>query len=1282
MGDPVTLGGLLIKVGTSLAASGVKAGYAKLIETPQFKKAMDETKAAFPSLELEPSLKAWCASSEFEMIILSLQKGDRTPEDESVIDSFIRISNFFDGDNTQSSAKSLLEFLFARLETAIINSPEGLAAVAGRQEILHEETRAFTKEAVRPFAEQLSKVSETLTAIQSNLPDSSATAQKVEEAVYQARIDEARRLLDSGKPKTAKEILETLRKELNKKNPSRSLLFRIATNLGSCAIRLNDKSTAIRELQLAYSLESDNPKAMANAASAALIDGKNQEALRLAQAARQANAQDSVATANYIQALFATGADPQLVDLIKSEPWIQTDFRCCFVIGSFYSDRGKYNEAEKYFREALKIEPDDAQNLIFLAQSIMQSAKATKTGEPRLAWRLRVDESTRLDEAHRMLNQAISILQPREETKLLAFAYVLRADTRRMLENELDSISDCDAALIADPTNDYARLIKAFSLIQSGRADEAIACMVEITQAEPKDQVSFPLAAAYVEVGKATKAIDILLPFWTGTSRSDKRLLAAEVLLSVYDQTRETEKAEAIVIELQKTWPQNPEALATLGRHQLRKGNIKDASSLLGEALAYSTGPGKDFIALELADIYYKERTFDKAADLYAVIADVDSDNAISQRHVVCLFNSGAYKQALEVCRRIRKGGAPLNVISHVEAKVLIEFGDLALAQGILEQLSELFPHVHTYKIETAECALRRGQMENARAILSKITIAAIGNNAKFLMRLAQLRALTEMPDVLVFAYEARRIAFSDPEIHLSYAALFHNQERNLQTVSALETVQIDCAVILETLDGKVYYTILDRPDIHTERGEISAKHAEDLKIIGKHKGDRFVLRQNPWEQVESTVVEVQSKYVRAFQETFEKFPVYFPTSGLLQSIRGPYEEFRDKMLKQLDEDQNRVNKIIEVYQAKKLSVEVLAKMQGRSLLETWAFLTGGNYCKLLASPGTIEVREQESEVLTSATVIVLELTSILAFAQLGLLERLPKRFNSLLTTQAVLDEVNEALVKNASSKPGELTIGKVGNQYVRDEITADRLEKNRQFLEGIQKFIISSVSIEAINSDQEGDASRWAELKDLIGPVSTSCILVAHQKNAILLSDDEMLRALAQNDWKLRGVWTQSVLHELRRREILTAEEYAGAAAKLVLFNYKFVSLSHDSILWILHKTDFQLKATVKMVLDVFRGPECSLESAVGVLSDVVKSVWLETKPHELKIDVLDYVLEVIVAGRPQNAALEMFSLLIKVKFALWPTAEKAILRRIKLWQQSQLDRSGLIYLSHSRAY
>lgn len=811
MPDPIstTLG----KIAVSIVVSTLKSGYKAMTTIPPFRNAATQTQDKFPDLIIEPALAKWCGSDAFGDVLSAVKVGEAAIANDLLVKSFIEVGEFYVAENCQALAEQVLTLFFQNLEAEIIRSTDGLVAVARQQLILHEQTRDVIRDTVNPITDELASIKASLTAMHSSLPDVSDSENSIEERIYHARIEEARNILEAGKPKTARERLEILRKEIEKKNPSKSLLYRIATNLGSCAIQLDDNETAIREVEFAYRLEPENPVAISNASTAALLQNKPELAMELAAKAREKAPRDSVAMSNYIHALFTLGKLAEISGLLESNEWIKKDVNCCFTIGYHLFETNRYEEAESHLRAAIASDPDvpEPRVLALLAHSLIRPAQLRYSGGPVLNWRFPPEFFARLREVVHLLSRAITLQQSSEDRRFLELAYLLRADARRMSGDDTGAIADCDAVLTEAPHDQTVYQIKALALLHLRQAGEATECFEKVTDATLRDKMLVPMATAYLAAGAEGKAIDLVTPHWKSDSNDPKQVQFASLLISAHGQRHETDTVENIIAQLRSKWPSQPDALCAIGRHRKRQGKLQEAIGLLSEALSCCTSENQDLTALELADLYYADNQFAKAADLYGSVADTTSANEITERYVVCLYNAGSLKEAFDLSVKIRNDGVPIPIISQVEAKVLIEMGDLPKAQSLLERLANLNPTIFEYRIEAAECAIRQGQSQRASEMLSVITVGALKGNSRLLMRVAQLRALLEMPEVIQFAYAARRSGFADPKMHGTYLQLFSSRKTDSKEFTC-DGVAVDCSVTIDGPEGPILQIPLTRP--------------------------------------------------------------------------------------------------------------------------------------------------------------------------------------------------------------------------------------------------------------------------------------------------------------------------------------------------------------------------------------------------------------------------------------------------------------------------------------
>ena len=414
-----------------------------------------------------------------------------------------------------------------------------------------------------------------------------------------------------------------------------------------------------------------------------------------------------------------------------------------------------------------------------------------------------------------------------------------------------------------------------------------------------------------------------------------------------------------------------------------------------------------------------------------------------------------------------------------------------------------------------------------------------------------------------------------------------------------------------------------------------------------------MVLREG-LEDLSYEIVEVQSKYVFAFQETLSKFSTWFPDHTGLFKV-----EFKEgdlsKVKLALDARQHRGGQVLSLYRDKHLTLGAFARLVGTPLIDIWAGLVNRADGVILGSTGVAEEQQQETALLRSATEIVLDLTSILTVAYLGLLEYVPRRFKTLLVPQSLMDEIDETMARKFFHPSPVLSVWKENETYFRQEITPEDYERGRQFLEGIRKFVQRQCTLTPTITALDLGKNQLEQMQDLLGKDAVAAILVAKETNLLLYSDDLGLRLVARNDWQVGGFWTQTLLLDLREKGLITVEQYGEAIQKLLLANYRFVSIDGAGLLWILRANNFSSTPAVTRIFESLHGPECSEDSAVLVLADLVKRIWLEPLLYEQKLLLLELVLNTLTTGRDLERIIGRFKITLRGQFALIPSSTAA---------------------------
>jgi tetratricopeptide (TPR) repeat protein len=1239
------------------------------------------------------ALENWIGSDTFEGLLRELKAGSRLL-DEKVVAAFIQVTGFDAGDRTSPLAREVLRFFSQFLLEELYSTEAGLAIHANREEVLHGRNLAATletREEVRQLAARMEARDPVMIAelqrvleprlvavdrlLQQGLREDPGYPRDERDRVYHTRIDEAKKLLDEGRPEAARQLLSSIRGDLSREPASADLTFRVAMNVGVAAVMLNDIPTAVEEFDRARALKPESAKALTNSAMAALVQGRYEDALGWAEQAHEREPRNGQAAAMLLQALERLGRHERVAEFVANEPWTVDDPSCLVALGAIETRKGNYGQAEQKLRRALAITPEDPQVLALLTEAILVPVFDRVNEDPPLPSTLPQPDRDKLDEARRLLDQAILRLDSRERDPRLAEALVNRATVRTLLDETDAALDDLGRVLGEDPAHAAALRAKAKVLLRKGNLPEAAAALERVLPAARGPEILLPLAAIYGELGEARSVPVLIEPIWVADSPDRTQLHIAAVLLKAYDALRDESAARRVREAIRRNWPSDPDALIVLADHSERQGLREDAIALLQEALASSKGRSRDRAASALADLYIQVERYGDAAELLEKVADVSRDTGITRRYLVCLLNAGYYREALDLARRLRGSGRPLPVVTEVEIRILEFIGDIGEARKLLEQLSDIEPSEVRHRLRLAGLAVRRGDRDGAREVLRRIRDDEVRDNSHHLMQLAQIRAWVGEPNALPAAYEARRLGYADPKIHLAYIGVVMACEKWNDPLLQVEAAHVGATVVLRRDDETKRFTVVAKGEAPYP-GDVEQDTVLGEKLQGLRKGQTIQFVTGPFEESPYEVAEVQSKYVAAVQETFTDFTTLFPGHPGFHKVEIKDKDIT-KILAAVERRRDRVTQAASLYLGRKLTLGALAKFTGSTLVEAWAGMISLPDGHIIASRGDAQERERESRNVSSAEVaLVLDLTALLTLNYLGLLERLPKQFPRLIVPQQVLDQINDSLASAEYLPDPAMFLAKVGEAYVREEITPEALAQSRKRLETIRDFVLTNTSVEAVQSILKLGRDRYAELEDVLGKESVAAVLRAGEGDAVLYSDDLGLREIGQSDWNVKGVWTHAVLERMRDSGVLSQTEFCEAVSKLAVARYHFLPVAPDILLGVLWANGMDVTSSVVGVFELLAGGEgeTTEESAVAAAAELLRMLWLEPVPLEKRLAILDLTLHSITKGRLPVRVISALKRRLRGRLSLLPVAEQQIFETIDLWVRQQALRGRLL--------
>ena len=1269
------LAGLLWKIAGPVI-SQVEAKIAKaLSEDPPLYRAIALTGEAFPDVAgVNESLKRWCESVAFRQTFEALKDGQRELTDDEIVQGFIHASEFYYGEQTNAKASGVVEYFLSSLEDLLYASDRGLVLHANREEVLHAGTlrRIDTLEERLPAL--ISAGLKELTASKNLLPsDDLGTNPEVQEKILHAKTDQARDLIKDGKPSTARSILEGLRSDLGGASPSADLLFRIATNLGVCALHLDENEIAIKEFREALRLQPGSAKALSNASIAAFLNGDLKEAITLSSQARTVEPKEINATSVLIQSLHGLSRKEELKSLLAREEWIEKDPACCWVIGELRLRDGDYERAERLLRNSISGGNRDPNVLILLGKVIVDPVlKALREDVP-LPWRMPEASIQRIEEAEKLLDEAVGRFSHYENRARLHDALANRCGVRCALRKTDLALKDCDRVLAEDESHLAALHNKAHVLLAQGKFADAIPLLETVASKGEDDRLTIILATAYSETDAHQKAISLLEPLWQPGSRERNQIEIAGILARQYSVLGEITKAAEVISVLAQSWPDDPHSLLVTARQLRMDRKNQEALALLDAAWGKAVGSVRDWVALEKAELHFSSEEYAEAAKIFGEIVDKTRDNPSTRKYVISLYNSQQFQEALHAARAVRLVEGAKPEISEIEALILESIGDPRGAIQLWSELNKDYPENVKYRLGLARLDFRCGNRESARNRLSAIQFDEIKDNAEGLIQVAQERALLGMPGVLPLVYRARQIDFGNPSVHLAYFSLFFSREDLRESSLTPQVVGADCVVHLKRGTESLTFTILKDSIADQSRNELSMSDTLATKLLGLQKGDHVVLKDTPLEQLSYEVVEIQSKYVHAFQQSLNEFTTRFPDHPGFYRVEFKENDF-SRLLTAIDKRHEFITQLTLLYQQKGLPLSTVSKVAGTGLVEAWAGMMGWQTGRVRTALGSLEERNTAEAALAGSREIVADLVALLTVGYLELLDRLPKRFGKIFVPQAVLDEINLTLADKVLGGRPSGTLGKSGDYYFHREITSDELARGKKFLEGLRDFVESCTEVIPVASLLDVPHGPVGSLRQILPECAIASVLAARERSTILFSDNLGLRQVAESEWKVTGVWVQTVLSDLLKNNVITKDEYHVAVEKLILANYFFVSINHDDILYQLKKNGWDISREMTKVFATLRAPDCDEDPAVALIADLIRAVWLEPIMDCQKQMILDLALNALTTSRLSARVILKLKVELNRRFALLPIQLQAVIQTIRLWHLQNLARQGLV--------
>ena len=1090
--------------------------------------------------------------------------------------------------------------------------------------------------------------------------DIELTGLNKDELQLNAQLDQCKILIDARSPNAANKLLDRIEQSIRDKNVSTKIWFRLKTLQGGCALAVLDDEKAAILFEEAHRLDPSSAKALSNLSAARLIQKKFAEAVDLAERALEIDSNESSAYAIWVAGRAQLQGFKNLEDVVNKDYFNRPDY--LRALGLAFYDAGEFARAVEYLQLALTLDKTNIYTKLTLATALITNETINNKQSSRYIFPDKVEVGDSIKQAAVLIDELIAEVEEGDSTPILLDAKALRAAIKGLKGDRAGAKDDCDEVLKQDPNHVNAvcnRIILA-------RIENDLDYLLTLAKRVPSKvfindvQMVHLLVSAHIQKGNVDQAIALIDKYCGSYKRlADNYECIVIKAWSLFAAGKEKE-AKNLIADLMNDPVDFVLALENAAFFENLVGSISSAIGYLEEMYQKAGVDQKRSIAFKLARLHLQNQDPAKAIEwLDREEIDVTENRELATGFIPALFVNQQLERAFKACQKVRENNIKEPTLLEIEAHLAEMLGDLRLAYELDMELVKIDPGEAKHQVNCARLCMRNFQEAEAISILKSINPEEI-QNPYILIQLSQMYMLVNEPQKsLDTMYLARRLGIDLPKIHESYFSLFLNVDDEIDGLNPNE-VAAETSILLASEEQEQWMSISDDTKIDARAWEFSPKSDIAQLLMGRKKGASIELDSDQFDKPVWTIKEIQSKYVRAFQETLLEFNIRFPKNNSIQKIRIENEDVTPFLTKVAGMSV-KTRQTLDLYKQGQFTIQQLSSSIGHNRLDTFLGLISDEYDGPYASIGSTEDQQYQKNVIRNANEITIDLTVLLTFSYLDSLDLLRKRFSKIYVPQHLVDELNEILAnRKFQLKKGYSTIGYDGTNFFFVEVSKDQIENSIKQLLELKSFIQDNCIVTPISPKYLDQIAQTVRDSRNSGLSSLATIIIANQIQIPIFADDAQLRAIAQGYLKVPGFWSQIFLEDLKARQIISPEAYADNCIKLRLAGYRYTSVTLETIYLTLGKYNFETNRYTLAVINALR-PETTEDTAIDFAVAIISALWSSHVPIELKLNMLDNFLRALTAGRVSDIVL--IKLMEGLRPMLPDVQYRELIKQIRLW-------------------
>lgn len=355
-------------------------------------------------------------------------------------------------------------------------------------------------------------------------------------------------------------------------------------------------------------------------------------------------------------------------------------------------------------------------------------------------------------------------------------------------------------------------------------------------------------------------------------------------------------------------------------------------------------------------------------------------------------------------------------------------------------------------------------------------------------------------------------------------------------------------------------------------------------------------------------------------RDLFQNFNARFPNSKLLTPFSIKYDE-NGKIdlsdLKKMLEPQSRQKEVVfDFYWKKGFPISFVMSGMKRNSHEIWSQLitSGPNKGINCGHFNDFKAEDQIRVITGNKKGLVIDVFALYALASAEKLDILKNIPNIHIGTKT-LEELTNAIQSLSTSKKGHMAVGVENGELVKEELTAERVQQARGFLENILSFCNENFTTIAESKEKKRDLDK--SIDGILEPVYDELAkLCVHSGYALIAGDWNFAQVVSALGAEV--VNAQAIALHLARSNFMAIEDYSLCLTEWLLYNYQGVTYIPENIAFFFEKEDSILRKN-------------------ALLERVLKGNDFRSVEHRVK-----FLIEIFLLGMAEFAKEESLSTLL----------------------------------------